>query len=95
MLERQLNPGVGCWTTRDGNGSAAELRTLNSSQPNTPARIASPAPSTAASVKNKEEVNLANFRQPNLVKSTIYHTLLHASRDAEAHWEGVDVRRML
>ncbi len=50
----ELNPGVGCWTTHDGNGSAAELRTLNSSQPNTPARVAFPAPSTAASVKNEE-----------------------------------------
>ena len=78
LLERQRNPGVGYWTTRDGNGSAAEPRTSNASQPNTPARAASPAPSTA-SVKNEEEVNLEYLR--NVILQFLEHKEMRVCHD--------------
>lgn len=71
LLERQRNPGVGYWTTRDGNGSPAEPRTSNVSVPETPARVASPTPSTATSNKNEEEVNLEYLR--NVILQFLEH----------------------
>ncbi|KAF9481368.1 hypothetical protein BDN70DRAFT_803504 [Pholiota conissans] len=85
LLERQRNPGVGYWTTRisESNGSTSEPRTP---QPETPARVASPTPSTT-SIKNEEEVNLEYLRnvilqflehkemRPNLVK--VLSIILH------------------
>ncbi len=79
LLERQRNPGVGYWTTRDGNGSTTEPRTSNASQPNTPARAASPAPSTAASVKNEEEVNLEYLR--NVILQFLEHKEMRVCHD--------------
>ncbi|KDR85056.1 hypothetical protein GALMADRAFT_52408, partial [Galerina marginata CBS 339.88] len=90
LLERQRNPGVGYWTTRVGDGSGApESPRMPASSPalESPSRVSSPAPSTATSTKDEEEVNLEYLRnvilqflehkemRPNLVK--VLSIILH------------------
>jgi len=82
LLERQRNPGVGYWGTRGitggsgdatGNGSINEPRvSISSPSPaDVPSRASSPAPSTAASTKEEEEVNLEYIR--NVILQFLEH----------------------
>ncbi|CAK5280554.1 unnamed protein product [Mycena citricolor] len=65
LLERQRNPGVGYWTTRnESSGGASEGRTSIS---NSDSRPGSPAPAS----KNEEEVNLEYLR--NVILQFLEH----------------------
>ncbi|KAJ6610071.1 hypothetical protein B0H10DRAFT_2438222 [Mycena sp. CBHHK59/15] len=81
LLERQRNPGVGYWTSKNEN-AAPDVRTSMSSSSDS--RVASPVP---VSPQNEEEVNLEYLRnvilqflehkemRPNLVK--VLSIILH------------------
>ncbi|KAF9531988.1 hypothetical protein CPB83DRAFT_785848, partial [Crepidotus variabilis] len=82
LLERQRNPGVGYWTTRTGdgpstptntnvNGNTSSPRASISGPPESPSRTGSPAPSTAGSNKDEEEVNLEYLR--NVILQFLEH----------------------
>lgn len=79
LLERQRNPGVGYWGTRGtgdattNNGSTSETRvSVSSPSPaDVPSRASSPAPSTAGSTKDEEEVNLEYIR--NVILQFLEH----------------------
>ncbi len=80
LLERQRNPGVGYWVTRVSggsgdatNGSTNESRVSISSPPpaDVPSRSSSPAPNTAGSTREEEEVNLEYIR--NVILQFLEH----------------------
>jgi len=86
LLERQRNPGVGYWTSRQAQSSADVRTSISSNSSDVPSRPGSPQP-PASPPTNDEEVNLEYLRnvilqflehkdmRPNLVK--VLSIILH------------------
>ena len=77
LLERQRNPGVGYWTSRQESGST-DVRTLASSNSsNVPSRSCSPQPTAPSHTANEEDVNLEYLR--NVILQFLEHKEMRVS----------------
>ncbi|KAG1757494.1 hypothetical protein EDB19DRAFT_1891247 [Suillus lakei] len=68
LLERQRNPGVGYWTSRNEN---TDSRTSISSGSDLPSRAASPGPTSPTPSKGDEDINLEYLR--NVILQFLEH----------------------
>ena len=60
LLERQRNPGVGYWASK--NESSTDMRSPVASAPELPKVSVSPRPEYPSSVRSEEEVNFEYLR---------------------------------
>src|SRR5882672_10106921 len=70
LLERQRNPGVGYWTSRQAPSSADVRTSISSNSSDVASRPGSPQPS-ASPAANDEEVNLEYLR--NVIMQFLEH----------------------
>jgi hypothetical protein len=74
LLERQRNPGVGYWTSKDTN-STSDLRNVPAS-PSSESVFSGPD-SAVSTIKNEEEVNLEYLR--NVILQFLEHKEMRVS----------------
>ena len=77
LLERQRNPGVGYWTSRQEPSSTDVRTSTSSNSSNAPSRSSSPRPAAASSSANEEDVNLEYLR--NVILQFLEHKEMRVS----------------
>jgi hypothetical protein len=81
LLERQRNPGVGYWTSRQAQSSVDVRTSISSNSSDVPSRPGSPQPAVSPvkneDAKNEQEVNLEYLR--NVILQFLEHKEMRVS----------------